>query len=291
MSLLLLASLWIAQAPVPDVPDADQFLRLMGGLQDEIRDITLVFEGSAGLIKGGAMSSDGTFQGLYSFRSDGATLMDVFSKSLGQDAPNMRKIQIILNGEYEGVSHLPDLGQPQPERRKARPGVLNGSLSAERILYYWYFKTLDDLKSLEYQGEGWEEVDSRRCLKVKINQIPRSGANAGPMPFIRFWIDMERGGHPLKVEFSDGKDLVMRTTVELRRFPIDGGESIWLPGGGQTDSFGYWGKDVKIDRSSTPLYREIYQVVDGSVRVNQSLNDSYFSLKKNRTLPDIGGLR
>lgn len=292
MTSLWLALAIISQSPASDLPSADQFLRILSGLHSEIRDITFVFEGGSGLFKDGVVKPDGTYQGLYSFRADGATLLDVFSHPLEENKPGMRTIHAILKGKMEGVSQVPDIGILQPEMTEAVPGVLNKPLSPERILYYWYFMTLGDPEAFNYQGQGWEDIDGHRCLKVQLDQIRKTRSErVGKTPLVRFWIDMDRGGHPLKVEFSDGTDLVMRTKIQLSRFTTTDGKLIWLPANGETDTFGYQGRVVKVDRSSTPMYRETYTIVDGSVRLNESLIDSYFSIKKNRKLPDVGGLR
>jgi hypothetical protein len=286
-TLITALTLMAGSAAGADI-DAAQFHRLMDGLHADVRDVTLVYEGDHGPVPGdpeGEMG--GKFQGLYSIRSDGATLMDVFLRSHRVDRPVSRTIKLVLGGRLEGVSQLPDLGRLIPETSAAPPGALNETASVERILYLWYFATLDDPARMGYQFLGWEEVDGHRCLNVQLYEVPAAGLEkVEQKPTVVFWIDVERGGHPLKVEFRAGSEVRMRAEkIRLGQVPRPDGPLVWLPVSGELNT------TLDLGRGKSTPYRETYVVVDGSVRLNQSLGDAYFRLKTNRELPAVGKLR
>ena len=293
--LLLSILAVLAQKPGADM-DAAQFLRIIKGLHSEIRDVTFVFEGGITPHDSGGINpaKPSMYQGLYSFRSDGATLLDVFSWSPDMGKPGMRTIDVILKGNHSKISQVPDLGISQPQNGKGAPGVLNGPASAERILYLWYFQTLVDPELFGYEFQGWERVDGHRCLRVEFNQVPRDQVATWPgdLPIVRFWIDMERGGHPLKVEFWNGTKLFMRSDkIELARLSIADGKAIWFPIRGETNSFNGPDKAGRDSYRDSPFFTETYAAVNGSVRINQGLTDDYFTVKRKDAMPDIGDLR
>lgn len=114
---------------------------------------------------------------------------------------------------------------------------------------------------------GWEAVAGRRCLKIEI-----TNASGGIRD--RFWLDIERNAIPIKYENYSGSQLRGRSIeIELARFDSGEGKTIWLPVRGKDQSF------LKgLSYSSHPTVEETYQVVGGTVRLNQELPDSRFSL-------------
>jgi len=286
MNTLLLTLALVSQTPDADELSAGQFLRIMNGLHSGIQDVTFVYEGTVRQVDSSVQRS---FQGLYSFRSDGATLVDVFSRPANDDAPDSRSIHAILNGSLETVRQVPDLGylaqqNARPQSSKGGPGTLNMHKSPERILYLWYFQTLEDPEHYGYEFQGWEKVDGHVCAKVQLYRSPKDVAlNSKNPSLVRFWVDLQRGGHPLKAEFSRGPTLRIRNEIQLGRVRVSSEESIWFPIRGVTETF----DDGKLS------FRETYAVVDGSLRLNQGLDDSDFtvSIAQNKRLPDVGGLR
>lgn len=284
------ASLLILQTASDESWDAAHFRRVMDSLHAPVRDVTCVFEGGMEWLEKNQGSS--RYQGLYSFRADGATLLDVFNYDSRTDKPGMRSVTAILNGHSTATSQVIDVGTLNPERGGAHPGMLNKPGSAERILYYWFFRTLPDA-AYGYKFLGWEIINRHKCLKVQFYQVPESAlAKTKDKPIVRFWIDLERGGHPLRIEFHSGDNLVMRTDVsDLRKHPVADGSIVWLPVRAETNAFAYdTGKSV-VRNTNKPYIRETYAIVDGSVLINQGLNDKYFTLDLERTLPQIGSLQ
>ena len=264
--------------------DADQFGRLMRGMHSQIRDVTFVFEGESRDHEKDQAEPSSRFQGVYSFRSDGATLLDLFKRAGRSDVPGGRDIRAILDEQMERLVQIPDVGEPRVTTQKGGPGSLNAPDSPERILYYWYFLSLQDPASYGYEFQGWETIDGHRCLRVQIARVQDSERSEWPeerLPTFRLWIDLERGGHPLKVEYRKGPNLVLRTDkIQLSRVPFGDGERTWFPVRGETNQFEGTSEDYKDIYSRRPFYTETYAVVDGSIRFNQGLKDDYFTVHR-----------
>jgi hypothetical protein len=149
-------------------------------------------------------------------------------------------------------------------------GAMTGPNSIDGFLFFWLFRSIKDIGPWGYEQLGWEEVDGRRCLKVKLNWAP------GFKDWYRiFWVDLERGGHPLKVEDYNEKGMTARLDrVILQQFPLGtSGERAWLPVSGVIESFD-WGGESQTE----PVIRSTMQVLDGSVVLNAGLPDSVFKL-------------
>jgi hypothetical protein len=279
---------------------AHELTRLMDGLHSEIKDVWFIFEGQVRVLereKGGSSGSpdDGLeyYQGTYAYRSDGATLLEVYVHSARSDVPFQRTTFAALNGKLAELDRIPDNDyNPAPRVTTASQGAFDRPMSAERILFLSYFRSLSGLANEDFADEGWEEVAGHRCLRVRINVFPSAGkksvaAAKTPMPWERLWIDMERGGHPLRAELWRGGDLWNRREIELVQLPGPGGKPIWFPARGTTESF------VRGDGSVSPQarVRETYFVVASSPRFNKGLADKLFSVNYNGSLPETAELR
>lgn len=273
---------------------ASDFTRLMDGLHSDIKDVWFIFEGQMRGLEGekaGAHDDGQFFQGIYAYRSDGATLLDVYSHSVKTDVPYMRTTFASLKGKLEYVTRIPDkVYDPPITASTASPGVFDRPMSAQRILYLSYFRDHSGLANEDFADGGWEDVAGRRCLRVRINVFPSAGfkeIGTAKMMWDRLWIDMERGGHPLRAELWRGRDLWSRTEIELEQVPGPGGKRIWFPVRGTAESF------VREDASvsTRARVRETYSVVTGTTRFNQGLADKIFSVKYNGSLPETAELR
>ena len=269
--------------------DVDQFNRLIQVAIADVRDVTFVYEGDDewvapdGSIKDGLPNHKYSFQGTYSYRSDGATLLDVYSRNEVRHS-FIHKRSVILKGKMESYSLLPDERPPDGlpiQRSGGGPGSLTLPQTPQYLNYLWFFYGRRDPSSYEYEVRGWEEIDGNNCLSVTISR-PKHPLKLS----MRFWIDMARGGHPLKVEFYHGPRLAIRVDhVQLMQFSDREGRPIWLPVRGEANRY-----DWKETYYSNPTFKETYAVVPSSVLVNQGLADDYFNIK-GKTDPITPGLR
>lgn len=269
-----------------DSIDAEAFERLMAETSAGVDDVSFVFEGMLTLIpKGETIETIERWaptarvshhQGGYTFRSDGATRLDSYIATTrkGETGTN-HTLSVILDRKQHDVWQAPG-DKENPTERSGGPGTLNRPSSPERINYYWYFKTMVDARWRGYEFLGWENVDGRRCLKVQFDEIWGMNDHSPDRRVVRFWIDLERGGHPLRVEFRDVKGVRMRAVgIELASFADAEGKPRWLPVRGRFESLGFPGMETY---GETPYCHEDYQVVAGTARFNQKPPDAFFKV-------------
>ncbi len=271
--------------------DATQFLQVMEGLHSDIHDLSLVcegwtkFVGPDRLMRGRPKSFDDRFQAEYAYRNDGSAFLDLYRHRQVNGVSFSRTKTALLRDRLEQLQHVPDNAR-DPLRVPAQhggPASLDLPESPQRIFFTWFFNDLKNRRN-NYQFVGWETVDDRQCAHVVIDLTPRAPENRKLL--FHFWIDMERGGHPLKIERYDGKDLTMRThEIRLERTSPSQGAEVWLPISGVTESFG-WGNDYYDE----PIFRETIFVLRGSIRLNQDLPDRVFSVDWNNSTTRSPGL-
>ncbi len=238
-----------------------------------------------------------TMQGLYAYRSDGATLRDDFAMGTGV-RPIGRTITCILHNRMEGMDASPDLlpavRDRIPETGPGGPGVLAGPCSPERIFLAYYYPTLGDPAEHEIEFQGWEDVDSHRCLKVRMLQQARPLLKGwvGGLHFIKLWVDLKRDGCPLRYELYRGDDLEVRSEISrLEHLPLPGGRAFWLPVAGKTVTFlGQLGPG-QIVHTKEPYTLEEIRILAESVKFDQGLGDSFFSVKKQALVASDEDLR
>lgn len=290
-SILAACAMMTAQASEP-VVDADQFLRLMAGALSEIESVRFTFEGRKWFTGPAGLTDDPkrhemSWQGAYAFRSDGSTLLDCYIHGLSAERPIVHETMAMLQGRLESVTLVPGVKNPPHVLfETGGPGSFRKPGSPESILYLWYFKSLKNLDDRGYEFQSWEDVGGHRCLKVRIGRFRSGGADApkSPRPSALatetvYWIDLARGGHPLRVEHYSGKRLISRVDeIRLEQFPASGGKSLWLPVHGEVATF-RWARD---DFHDAPVLIETCDVIPGSARLNGRLADAVFTVKGGR---------
>ena len=280
MHALLIA---LAACGQPTELDAGQFLRIIRGLHGDIADVSLVYEA---VIEGGIPGQPAVqdkIQGTYVYRSDGATVIDSYTQGADGDALLRHQRDALLRGRLERRDDIPDLMAVQLDVtvESGSGGALNKPGSPNRIFYLWYFESSASPTMEGFENLGWDEIDGRRCLNVRMQRYPSSDKTS-----ILFWIDLQRGGHPLQVEIRDDGKLKTRVDdIRLHSFNVDG-EEYWLPVHGVQGT--YWDGSTYY---SEPTYRETYDVVRGSVRINEHPPDRLFTVEGAPKKPADPGLR
>lgn len=276
--IIILATFAVADDPAVDAP---RFARLMAGLHGEIRDVSFIYEGSlkyigpASLLEKGQRPEDQdlSFQGRYSYRADGSAALDYYSTRSKFHGVQMRTKLIDYKGKLVSMMMSPRHRAYARARSKARQTRSDGNSlvdtgSPERIFTQNFFQDYNRVGYSGFECPGWDEVEGHRCLRVAFAISPDSDVT------FRFWIDMERGGNPLKIETYFGKNLWGRVDqVHLAQVRAEDGKEVWLPVAGRSQSFVWEGKSL-----SSPTYTEEYSVVPTSIRVNQGLSDKHFSI-------------
>ena len=284
----ILAAL-VAASASDDAVGATQFAYLIRAEHGLIKDIAFVYEGKlvwvgpSGILKMDPSRFEAEFQGTCLFRSDGAEMLDIYRKGSSDSSSVSHEKMALLHDRYETYHMTPDLkgpdGGPVIQTAKGHSGSVSDPFDPHQLLYLSFFRMMPDPEIWGYQFQGWEDVDGNRCLKVRFNysRDPKSPT------FSLFWIDMSRGGHPLKVEHYHDSRLYLRCKIlEIIRLPGAGPRSIWLPTQCQLDGF-QW----ETSYYSKPVHRQTVSMVYASILVNVGLPDSLFTVKGKGGLPDI----
>lgn len=281
LAIALLSITMVEEGPV----DVEQFVRLIAGLQADIHDAAFAFEGKEMPIPSGATAEQvargevvtlgASYQGAFAFREDGACLLDFFEDYAfeGEKPTHVYRTAALLGGDLHEVSRQPQLRGERPGKRPGHPLSFNMPHSPHRICFVPYFKSLKDPSVIGYDYLGWEVVDGHRCLNVSIDVSQGVSERPPGRAVMLFWIDLARGGHPLKIVFRDGLGVSMRTVgIELSKFPIPGGREVWFPVRGYTEIYpiarGSFGKE--------PAAVETYSILSGMLRFNRGLPDDLF---------------
>jgi len=159
----------------------------------------------------------------------------------------------------------------QNARTRVEPGassVLFREGFPHQFLYYWYFAPFNRSNLIRVTPLGWEKIGPHACFKVKIARSKTTKSST------HFWIDLQRGGHPLRAEWYRGENLwILIHDIRLHAYDVND-KTIWLPVHGVRDAF--WdGRQYYRE----PISREVFDVVDGSVRFNDHLPDEQFTVE------------
>ncbi len=259
--------------------NAEQFDQVIKELHSKVKDITFYFEGTSDFIgpkealKPGHRPFHEAFQGTYSHRNDGATWLDVYHYYEDASTAYHHDTRVSYKGVEQSLSRVPDFGKSptKPKIGFGYPGCLNDEDSPEGMIYYWLFQDTKNYTKFGFENLGWEDIDGHKCLKIQLNIVP--GSRNGGEPYHRYWIDMERGGHPVMIERYENNTFVYRTKVELARVDSPSTGPIWLPRSAELLSYFWEGKSY-----SFPVVKTTYVRVNGSSVMNQGLQDDYFSV-------------
>jgi hypothetical protein len=284
--------------------DKRTLFALFENYRGAFRDVTFLHEGTVTQVArtAGREPPPGPphrFQALYAYRSsDGATLRDVFG--LGQrNRPEGHIIYALLNDTMEVIDVTPNAALPPPRERvpvtaPGGAGSLNGPDSPERFLFNSYYSTLEDPAEHELESQGWEEIGGQRCLRVRMLRQPRRLLKGwvGGLPYVKLWIDVQRDACPLRYEYSRGDELEIRTEISaLERMTLPSGRALWFPVAARTWTYRGQNDQGAVIYSREPVYQEDQHLLRDTVKFDQGLGDSFFSVKKHAQVASDEGLR
>jgi len=275
--------------------DARTVAEVFRSYNTSFKDVQFIYEGT--IRRSGSKEGDAsTFQGSYAYRNDGATLIDVFGLPRG-GKPGSRLLSSVLGERLENLNAQPDifprLRDRQPEVARGGSGSLNRTDSPERIFLAWFLGSHADAEEYGLEPQGWEEVNGRRCLVVHVDSSPRRftrGRNMGTS-FKKLWIDLERGGIPLRIEYHDDGHVGIRTEIlDVQRVSLPGGRDMWFPARGRTETFGAVIDKGKVSFRTEPDI-ETHNILTSGLKFDRGLTDGYFSVKKHALVTSDEGLR
>ena len=209
-----------------------------------------------------------SFQARFAYRSDGVAHLDLYT--WGEPEDSSREVSLLLG---DGILHRQAFypGGGPAGVSSSEPGWIGGLFGSYLPLNLHLHLRLVGLLQQpwwEYEFGGWEEVDGRDCLVVKLHRGPNHSATD------TFWIDLERQGHPLRYEDTVGSKLIHRITdVVLRQTRTRDSKTVWFPVKCRHLRYEDLFTVVK-----TPVSETDYGVVRETLLINQGLGDERFSL-------------
>ena len=223
------------------------------------------------------------YTGSFSRRSDGATLIDVYQ--FDHASKEAYRAIIATTGDIVTSSGRP-ADQKNANIRTAKIKTRNyaGYGSYQQI---W----LSDLVKLFansfylYEYEGLKRLDDAECVVVRFRLLLADDLKTPKerLPSEVFWVDLNRGGHVIRREHCfPGDKIAEATTIELRSFEPRPGRLVWLPSSGKVESFLTASKDMEPVFLDKPIVRTNYMMLPNTLRVDQGLKDSYFSVNPRR---------
>ena len=273
--LLLIASLGPGDQPNPDPSeDSRQFLRAIDALQAPLQDLYCEYEGER--VEEARALGDGlglfeNYSGIFKYKSKEKFIVDIYEDFLESKVNKSRRLatRSILSTESETqMFSRADGKSGRATSRHVTSSDFDVTGSYGRI-----FLVRSLRESLKYDKkrlvhEGSEEVDGVSCERYAI-VMGRQPYSIETGLVDRFWVDMGRCGHVLRMEtMNKGRLLTTSSEIKLEEFPAKAGK-LWIPVEGKCRSMD-GGKVVVEER---------YHVLKSSIRFNKGLADGEFTIR------------
>ncbi len=273
----------------------EQFLRRLRSSLPRVHDISFIYEGRAGgvppsqtadqiLSEGREALQQQSYQGESIVRHDGANRLDYFFDMV-QDGQHLewRTIGVTLGKSSWGVTF-------QPGRMAETPGQRAGSHTgcAEQFFFYSFLRAIAATDALGWRVLGSESLDGHAC--VKVSDGTGEPSRPGVMPIYNvYWVDLERGGNVLRMEsfMGDGRIRARLVDVRLQAFKSPRGDDVWIPVHARNEVFPFMFPEASV----RVVGFATYQVVEGSVRIDQGYGDEVFKIDWKRAFHDQPGLQ
>ncbi len=280
-----------AQEPL----SADSFFEVLSQLHFPIENVSFQWESTIQYIGGENVEPkvlaevNKSLSGSYLYRNDGSMRVEVYTQPA--QGPMRRRSVSVEGSVRRELAGVPDRGVKHAEIGQASSvAELNYPAWPHRILYLAYFNTLPSNIRSTFRHEGWEVVDGHRCLKASLN--PNPGVPPDNLLLEKLWIDLERGGHVLRLEHHHQGHLRLRLSdVELRELPMPSGDLVWLPIHGRVESFGWQvtsGKKPSLKWFRAPQVREEIHFMAASAKLNQGVTAEAIKVQFEQGMPVHG---
>jgi hypothetical protein len=243
-----------------------------------ITDVELMYEGSV-LLDKSIMTPMKTnrnyhFQGTFAYRKDGVSHIELDIDKTLFGGGHVTSRYCTNNYKVFESNVDPDNRIDNPNY-SAKPGGIP-SMNKPASYLRMYFVPLLGFSQHYYHDNtcnviGWESIDNAKCLHVEFSQ----GSVVD-----KYWLDVSRGGNALKYELNvNGITRYVVNNVVLEQVDFPGNDAVWLPI--QCTVSTHLNRDLSY--SPTPIYNEVYKVLDGSILLNKGLPDSRFTIDWNST--------
>jgi hypothetical protein len=282
--ILVAAFAFQDQAGAGAAPSPADIVRILQSDSQRFSDVSMVYEGATRYVGPARLSPKkpevfaSHYNGLYLYRNDGAVLCDIYRRREIPESPMVRERFAYLGGQLGETVLSPELRHVPLDTKSntTAPSTLDRTGVPNRFLYLWFLNWASGMSTTQFRSDGFEQVDGSMCLVISVDVYPQFAREYTMVA--KLWLDVARDGHPLRIEWTKGGKLLLRThSIRLEQFTLPGGVHYWFPIQGVTDSF-LWGQEY-LDQ---PALREEYNVVRGTLKFNQGLKDAAFSLQSDQ---------
>jgi hypothetical protein len=292
---LAILSMLLTALPGVDDPaakDVKTLLDTIEALQQPVEDFRCEFEGTT-RVRGKAaedmkiVRDDGlheSFSGMFIWKKGGNIHIESLHRRATDNQVDRRSVVVRMRQEQaEEYRRLNDaaFGSAIIKRPKDVRTDLIGSPGS--IFLFDRLKQIAADDTLECSvSEDQSDGRPLEVLKVAFKGVPDS-------LFSRYWIDLRRSGHVVRVESYSGKVMSGRLDIKLASFKA-GGAEVWMPVSG--DSVGY---AALVDRkpviTKEPTSLNTIYVVGGTMEFNKQPGPDVFTIKYKPGTPISDNLR
>ena len=286
-TVFLALALSLVRMTQPESTDhrVEDLCNVVRGLQRDLVNIECEYEGGIVFTKEILGTSedrpDGSFTGLFLRRRDGAWLYDDYSQDLTKPSAALyRETILIKDGRRTVLARTVDApNSGAGVVRDAGFPSLYESRSPFRVFCIDHLVSALDYSDKRLEIQPADTVDGHRCEVLDVIQGSDPSKDHQYTITLRFWIDLERGGHPIRIDESyPGREMITRLVVEgIEQFDA-GGKRIWLPTKSTFEGFSWVGPNRKIVRKSFPTSRERIFLIRDSLRFPKEIPESRFKL-------------
>lgn len=227
------------------------------------------------------------FSGSLSYRSDGAmkqeTIHCQYPPSARPGEPVILKTRVATLKDVT-TRYGEQAGLGAAERKKPTWHDYFTVASSGRLFLVHYLRGRSRAPDTLAVHEGTQSVEGQPCEVFSFVYGPDylKGSSDRNMTE-RFYLDFERGGHAIKVEFHRGSKLEWRIKdVRLESFVAADGKKVWLPVYGRFEGL----LSLADRKAGTPMVyvdyptnQETISIMKGSVKINSDLSDEHFRLR------------
>ena len=296
MFLALIPSLlFIGQVDPPRIP-VDQLRELIRTKSAPLKSLVFIFDGRSRFVgdpqdaSGNPRTYDHDMNGTFLYRSDRSALCDVYATNFSSGKV-VRKRTSILRFQMEAADDLLDAKQKlEPyEIQKYRGSLttLQPRYAPIDLFLVWDLETVLDELVHEAEVEGWDMVDGRNCLRIRVCtffKMDRTEDSDRERDKRFYWLDLERNAQVLREEYYSHGNLAARIDqVRLVERQLEDKTTYWLPVASRRQGFRMGGPEERY--SKEPVYEQTFAVVAGSEQFNLNLPDSLFSVLRDAAYP------
>jgi len=261
-------------------PDAKAFAQLVEAQSMNGQEFYLEYEGRVLFLsdsgkKAAKLADDGVFEKYSgSFRTKGASasIVDIFHQNYPKNTLK-RQTLASINGKQESRFLNDPTGKWSGETKNSYPQEFDIFGSYGRIFLLGQLMNLLQSRPDRFHHEDSQILRGSKCEVVSFDM----GSEKFPVVY-RFWIDFERGCHPIQTEFFDAGNLASRMTIDLKEFKDQENRLVWLPASGRCENFNVMGT-VAIQYVKSPTNIEEMAVVESTIRFSDPSSDDNYRIK------------